>query len=142
MTGEQRLNSKKARGDSVPLIEQEEENNVDEAVIVEDELIKSDIDFGSLKSRLSQTLQAIKSWKKSFPKTIDPTPTLLTERLTWLGHRIFKLKTQPNSESSGESSGDYTDKFEIIMTDTLHWAVEEHTETALFNRKTKNSVDA
>merc|ERR1711935_356933 len=76
--------SKKARGDSVTLIE--ELDDFDEAVVVEDELIESETDFGSLKSRLSQTLQAIKSWKKSFPKIIEPTPLSPLE-----------------SESSGES---------------------------------------
>ena len=63
----------------VTLIEEENDADDDEVVIDED-LIETDTDFGSLKSRLSQTLQAIKSWKKTFPAKLSNATVQITER--------------------------------------------------------------
>ena len=63
----------------VTLIEEENDADDDEVVIDED-LIETDTDFGSLKSRLSQTLQAIKSWKKAFPAKLSNATVQTTER--------------------------------------------------------------
>ena len=71
-------NSKKPRGDLVTLIE--EENDADDDVVIDEDLIESETDFGSLKSRLSQTLQAIKSWKKTFPTKLSNATVRTTER--------------------------------------------------------------
>ena len=73
--------SKKARGDSVHLAaDAVVETSESEQIVVDEEPLETKTDFGSLKSRLSQTLQAIKNWKKTFPKALDTPQQVEPER--------------------------------------------------------------
>ena len=73
--------SKKARGDSVLLTATVvEDTSEPEQIVVDEEPLETKTDFGSLKSRLSQTLQAIKNWKKTFPKAVETPKQVEPER--------------------------------------------------------------